>query len=225
MSDVRVAVVDDEPRIRELLELSLVHHGFVVRTAPDGAAALTLVREWMPDLIVLDVMMPKIDGFTLLPMLRRLTEAPIVMLTARGELDDKVAGLTHGADDYVSKPFEIAELIARLHAALRRPRLEVREVLRCGELEIELATREVRREGRRIDLSPLEYDLLVTLARRPGRIYSREELLDLVWGVDADVGPNAVERYISYLRAKIDESFATKLVQTIRGVGYVLRAD
>lgn len=225
MSDVRVAVVDDEPRIRELLELSLVHHGFVVRTAPDGAAALTLVREWMPDLIVLDVMMPKIDGFTLLPMLRRLTEAPIVMLTARGELDDKVAGLTNGADDYVSKPFEIAELIARLHAALRRPRLEVREVLRCGELEIELATREVRREGRRIDLSPLEYDLLVTLARRPGRIYSREELLDLVWGVDADVGPNAVERYISYLRAKIDESFATKLVQTIRGVGYVLRAD
>jgi len=225
VSDVRVAVVDDEPRIRELLELSLVHHGFVVRTAPDGAAALTLVREWMPDLIVLDVMMPKIDGFTLLPMLRRLTEAPIVMLTARGELDDKVAGLTHGADDYVSKPFEIAELIARLHAALRRPRLEVREVLRCGELEIELATREVRREGRRIDLSPLEYDLLVTLARRPGRIYSREELLDLVWGVDADVGPNAVERYISYLRAKIDESFATKLVQTIRGVGYVLRAD
>lgn len=225
MSDVRVAVVDDEPRIRELLELSLVHHGFVVRTAPDGAAALTLVREWAPDLIVLDVMMPKIDGFTLLPMLRRLTEAPIVMLTARGELDDKVAGLTHGADDYVSKPFEIAELIARLHAALRRPRLEVREVLRCGELEIELATREVRREGRRIDLSPLEYDLLVTLARRPGRIYSREELLDLVWGVDADVGPNAVERYISYLRAKIDESFATKLVQTIRGVGYVLRAD
>lgn len=224
MSDVRVAVVDDEPRIRELLELSLVHHGFVVRTAPDGAAALTLVREWAPDLIVLDVMMPKIDGFTLLPMLRRLTEAPIVMLTARGELDDKVAGLTHGADDYVSKPFEIAELIARLHAALRRPRLEVREVLRCGELEIELATREVRREGRRIDLSPLEYDLLVTLARRPGRIYSREELLDLVWGVDADVGPNAVERYISYLRAKIDESFATKLVQTIRGVGYVLRA-
>lgn len=225
MSDVRVAVVDDEPRIRELLELSLVHHGFVVRTAPDGAAALTLVREWMPDLIVLDVMMPKIDGFTLLPMLRRLTEAPIVMLTARGELDDKVAGLTNGADDYVSKPFEIAELIARLHAALRRPRLEVREVLRCGELEIELATREVRREGRRIDLSPLEYDLLVTLARRPGRIYSREELLDLVWGVDADVGPNAVERYISYLRVKIDESFATKLVQTIRGVGYVLRAD
>jgi len=225
VSDVRVAVVDDEPRIRELLELSLVHHGFVVRTAPDGAAALTLVREWMPDLIVLDVMMPKIDGFTLLPMLRRLTEAPIVMLTARGELDDKVAGLTNGADDYVSKPFEIAELIARLHAALRRPRLEVREVLRCGELEIELATREVRREGRRIDLSPLEYDLLVTLARRPGRIYSREELLDLVWGVDADVGPNAVERYISYLRAKIDESFATKLVQTIRGVGYVLRAD
>jgi len=225
VSDVRVAVVDDEPRIRELLELSLVHHGFVVRTAPDGAAALTLVREWMPDLIVLDVMMPKIDGFTLLPMLRRLTEAPIVMLTARGELDDKVAGLTNGADDYVSKPFEIAELIARLHAALRRPRLEVREVLRCGELEIELATREVRREGRRIDLSPLEYDLLVTLARRPGRIYSREELLDLVWGVDADVGPNAVERYISYLRVKIDESFATKLVQTIRGVGYVLRAD
>lgn len=225
MSEVRVAVVDDEPRIRELLELSLVHHGFVVRTAPDGQAALALVREWSPNLIVLDVMMPKIDGFTLLPMLRRLTEAPIVMLTARGELDDRVTGLTHGADDYVSKPFEIAELIARLHAALRRPRLEQRDVLRCGDLEIELSTRDVHRDGKRIECSPLEYDLLVTLAKRPGQIFTREQLLDLVWGVDAEVGPNAVERYVSYLRVKIDERFEKKLLQTIRGVGYTLRAD
>jgi DNA-binding response OmpR family regulator len=221
----RIAVIDDEPRIRELLELALGHGGYEVRSAIDGAAGLTLVREWAPDLIILDVMMPKIDGIALLPMLRRVTDVPIVMLSARGELDDRVAGLTQGADDYLSKPFEISELLAHVEAKLRRPHLERRSTLQYEGLSIDLDEHVVERDGRRIDLSPLEYNLLVTLLRRPKRVFTREELLDLVWGDEKDVGTTAVERYISYLRSKVDDGFARPLIQTVRGAGYTLRAD
>jgi DNA-binding response OmpR family regulator len=221
----RIAVIDDEPRIRELLELALGHGGYEVRSAIDGAAGLTLVREWAPDLIILDVMMPKIDGIALLPMLRRVTDVPIVMLSARGELDDRVAGLTHGADDYLSKPFEISELLAHVEAKLRRPHLERRSTLQYEGLSVDLDEHVVERDGRRIELSPLEYNLLLTLLRRPKRVFTREELLDLVWGDEKDVGTTAVERYISYLRGKIDGGFARPLIQTVRGAGYTLRAD
>jgi DNA-binding response OmpR family regulator len=221
----RVAVVDDERRIREMLELSLRHHGYDVRSAPDGQAALALVREWEPDVIILDVMMPKLDGITLLPMLRRITDAPVIMLSAKGELEDRVEGLTQGADDYLSKPFELSELLAHMEAKLRRPRLEHPSVLRYDGLIIDLETHVVEREGRRLDLSPLEYKLLVTLMRRPKRVFTREELLDLVWGDETDVTPAAVERYISYLRAKVDEGFENRLIQTVRGVGYTVRTD
>ncbi len=221
----RVAVIDDERRIRELLELTLAHHGYTVQSAPDGPSGLDLVREWEPDIIILDVMMPKVSGIELLPMLRRQTDAPIVMLSARGEIDSKVEGLAHGADDYLSKPFEMAELLAHLQAKLRRPHLEGRRVLGYDDLTIDLDKHEVMRAETRIDLSPLEYDLLVTLLRRPRRVFSRDELLDLVWGEDKEVGTNAVERYISYLRAKIDEGRARPLIHTVRGAGYTLRAD
>ncbi len=221
----RVAVIDDERRIRELLELTLAHHGYAVQSAPDGPAGLELVREWEPDIIILDVMMPKVTGIELLPMLRRQTDAPIVMLSARGEVDSKVEGLAHGADDYLSKPFEMAELLAHLQAKLRRPHLEGRRVLGYDDLTIDLDKHEVVRGGKRIDLSPLEYDLLVTLLRRPRRVFSRDELLDLVWGEDKEVGTNAVERYISYLRSKIDDGQARPLIHTVRGAGYTLRAD
>ncbi|HEY8312615.1 MAG TPA: response regulator transcription factor [Candidatus Baltobacteraceae bacterium] len=221
----RIAVVDDEPRIRELLELTLGHHGYAVRTAADGLAALALVREWPPDAIVLDVMMPKIDGFALLPMLRRLTDAPIIMLSARGELDDKLQGLTHGADDYLSKPFEVSELVAHLEAKLRRPHLEHRSALAYGDLSVDLDAHIVERGGMRLDLSPLEYGLLVTLLRRPKRVFTRDELLDLVWGHASDAGPNAVERLVSYLRAKVDDGFDVALIRTVRGAGYTLRGD
>jgi DNA-binding response OmpR family regulator len=221
----RIAVIDDEPRIRELLELALGHGGYEVRSAIDGAAGLTLVREWAPDLIILDVTMPKIDGIALLPMLRRVTGVPIVMLSARGELDDRLAGLTHGADDYLSKPFEISELLAHVEAKLRRPHLERRSALQYDGLSVDLDEHVVERDGRRIELSPLEYNLLVTLLRRPKRVFTREELLDLVWGDEKDVGTTAVERYISYLRGKIDGGFARPLIQTVRGAGYTLRAD
>ncbi len=219
----RIAVIDDEPHIRELLSLALGHRGYQVRCAADGAAGLTLVREWLPDLIVLDVMMPKVSGIELLPALRRVTDAPVVMLSARGEVEDKVEGLAHGADDYLSKPFEISELIAHVEAKLRRPHLETRSVLQYEGLTVDLEEHVVERNGRRLDLSPLEYDLLVTLLRRPRRVFTREELLDEVWG-DANVGTGAVERYISYLRGKVNEGFDQPLIQTIRGTGYTLRA-
>ncbi len=219
----RIAVVDDEPHIRDLLSLALGHRGFAVRCAADGTEALELVREWSPDLIVLDVMMPKASGIELLPSLRRITDAPIVMLSARGELEDRVESLAHGADDYISKPFEISELLAHVDAKLRRPHLEKRAALEYEGLSVDLEEHVVERDGRRLDLSPLEYALLVTLMRRPRRVFTREELLDEVWG-DSDVGTGAVERYISYLRGKVDEGFDRPLIQTVRGAGYTIRA-
>ncbi|MHB8147285.1 MAG: response regulator transcription factor [Vulcanimicrobiaceae bacterium] len=221
---MRIAVIDDEPRIRELLELTLAHHGFVVRSAADGQAGLALVKEFEPDLIVLDVMMPKIDGIALLPMLRRVTDAPVIILSAKGELEDRVEGLVHGADDFLSKPFEISELLAHIDAKLRRPHLEQRSGLSVDDLSVDLDEHVVRRNGKQLDLSPREYDLLVTLLRRPRRVFTREELLDLVWGNASEVGPNAVERYISYLRVKVDEGAARQLIHTVRGAGYTLHA-
>jgi DNA-binding response OmpR family regulator len=220
--NARIAVIDDEPNIRDLLTLALQHRGFAVRCAPDAASGLALVRDWSPDLIVLDVMMPQVSGIELLPALRRATDAPVVMLSARGEVEDRVEGLVAGADDYLSKPFEIAELLAHIDAKLRRPHLETRSTLEYEGLSVDLDEHVVERDGRRLDLSPLEYDLLVTLLRRPRRVFTREELLDQVWG-DADVGVGAVERYVSYLRGKVDEGFDRPLIQTIRGAGYTLR--
>jgi DNA-binding response OmpR family regulator len=221
----RVLVVDDERNIRELLEIGLGDEGYEVRTAPDGQAALQIAREWSPDAIVLDVMLPKIDGIALLPMFRKLTEAPILMLSAKSETGDKIAGLHSGADDYVAKPFEMAELTARLETALRRPKLAQPQVIRFSDLEINLETRVATRGQRRISLSAREYDLLVALVRNPNRVFSRDQLLDQVWGTERFVGPGAVETYISYLRAKIDHGFPKRLIHTHRGVGYSLREE
>jgi DNA-binding response OmpR family regulator len=219
----RVLVVDDERHIRELLEIGLGDEGYEVRSAPDGQVGLQICREWNPDAIVLDVMLPKIDGLALLPMFRKLTEAPILMLSAKGDVTDKITGLSRGADDYVSKPFELAELQARLETALRRPRLAQPQTLRYSDLEVNLETRQVTRAGKNISLSAREYDLLITLLRNPNRVFTRDQLLDQVWGTDRFVGPGAVETYISYLRAKVDQGFATRLIQTHRGAGYSLR--
>lgn len=221
----RVLVVDDEAAIRELLEYGLGQAGFNVRAVGDAPTALDAVRTWTPEAIVLDVMLPDIDGFALLPMLRRLTDAPIVMLSARTETSDKVTGLSRGADDYVGKPFELEELIARLQSALRRPRMEARESYRYGDLTVDVGRRTAFRGNRRVELSTREFDLLLTLVRNPEHVFTRSDLLDLVWGVDRDVVPNTVETYISYVRAKIDSGESVKLIQTLRGVGYVMRAN
>lgn len=221
----RVLVVDDEQSLRELLEIGLYRAGFDVRTADGPAAALAAIREWQPEALVLDVTMPMIDGVSLIPLVRRLSHAPILLLTARGSMQDRIAGLKSGADDYIVKPFELEELSERLRAALRRPYLESGEQLRYSDLVLDLGERSARRAGRAIDLSTREFDLAVALMRRPRRVFSREELMDLVWGQDADVSRGTVDSYISYLRAKIDVPPSRPLIHTIRGVGYSMREE
>jgi DNA-binding response OmpR family regulator len=221
----RVLVIDDEADMRELLEYGLGCAGFDVRTAPDGRAALHVMQQWTPEAVVLDVMLPGIDGFALLPALRRVTDVPIIMLTARFQTSDKVDGFFRGADDYMAKPFEMDELVARLHARLRRPHLESRETLSYADIVIDLSSRSVVRANRPIELSAREFDLLVTLMRNAERVLSRDQLLDLVWGQDRDVAPATVETYISYLRSKIERPGEATLIQTIRGVGYSLRPE
>jgi DNA-binding response OmpR family regulator len=221
----RILVVDDEPNLREMLEIGLTQHGFSVQLASDGPAALAAIRDWRPDAIVLDVMMPKIDGISLLPMLRRITEAPVVMLSAKVEIESRLAGLANGADDYLAKPFELRELALRLHTRLRRPQLARPERLAVEDLEMDLQTRTVARAGNPIELSAREFDLLAVLMRQPGRVFTRDQLIDLAWGEDVAVAPNAVETYISYLRSKLERPQLAKLIHTIRRVGYTLRAD
>ncbi len=219
----RVLAVDDESSIREFMAVALEREGFAVRTAADGAVALEVVRGWNPECVLLDIMMPKIDGIALLPMLRRLTEAPIILVTARGDVRDRIDGLAAGADDYIAKPFDVDELVARLRSALRRPSLRTVSVLRYEDLDIDLETRTVLRGQREVPTTAREFDLLATLARRPKRVFTRVELLDLVWGDESEVAASTVETYISYLRAKVDGAGDTPLIQTVRGVGYTLR--
>ncbi|HTJ27509.1 MAG TPA: response regulator transcription factor [Candidatus Limnocylindria bacterium] len=220
----RVLVVDDETAMRDMLDFGLTRAGLLVKGAGDGTHALEIVRTWSPDLIVLDIMLPGMDGFELLPALRRVTEIPILVLSAKTETDEKITGLSRGADDYIAKPFELPELIARIHTALRRPRMGRREILRYRDLSVDVERRAAFRGTRRISLSTREFDLLVTLLQQPERVFTRAQLLDLVWGFQRDVYPNTLETYISYLRAKIDSGESTKLIKTLRGVGYQLSA-
>jgi two-component system, OmpR family, response regulator MprA len=218
----RVLVVDDERAIREMLAINLEHRGFEVRSTADGCAALAETRAWRPDAILLDAVLPKIDGITLLAELRRITEAPILMVTGRNALADRVAGLQRGADDYIGKPFEMAELLARIDRSLSRPHLSHPEVISYANVEVDIKTRTVRRAGRIIEFTALEYDLFLLLVRHPRRVFTRDQLLDLVWGVDSTVGMTSPERYISYVRNKIDRGFSARLIHTVHGVGYSL---
>lgn len=219
----RILVVDDEKHIRELLEFALNEAGFEIACACDGSAALQAIGDAPWDAIICDVMMPKIDGIALIPLIRRYTEAPILILSAKGDVDDRITGLRLGADDYIAKPFSVDELIVRLQAALRRPQLAEPTHLHYEDLDVDLKTRLVRRSSREIDLSAREFSLLVTLLRSPQQVFSRDQLLACVWGVDRDVKPGSVETYISYLRSKIDHTAERRLIQTVRGVGYSLR--
>ncbi len=231
--EARLLVVDDEPNIRELLATSLRFAGFEIHVAADGATALRLAREVDPDLVLLDVMLPDMDGFT---VTRRMREGghhvPVLFLTARDDTADKVTGLTVGGDDYVTKPFSLEEVIARIRAVLRRTRDAADDdgsVLRFADLELDEDTHEVRRAGREIDLSPTEFKLLRYLMLNPNRVLSKAQILDHVWQYDFQGEANIVESYISYLRRKIDvppapgEPAPVPLIQTKRGVGYLLR--
>jgi DNA-binding response OmpR family regulator len=223
MPNSRVAVIDDDRMVREMLELGLSREGYEVRTASDGHAALDLIRVFDPEVIVLDIMMPRIDGITLLPMLREISQAPILMLTAKGGTDDKVKSLSAGADDYLVKPFVFEELIARLHAKLRRPQLIEESVLRWRDVSINPATREAWRGRDALEFTQREFDLLQVFMRDPRRVFSKDHLLEIVWGHDFEGGPNIVETYISYLRAKIDRPGEPgSFIRTVRGVGYGL---
>jgi len=221
----RVLVIDDERPMRDMLQMGLERHGYAVRTLPDGRGVEAAVNEWQPDAIVLDVMLPFADGFMLLPVLRRQTQAPIIMLTAKGALDDKLTGLNLGADDYMPKPFAFPELVGRLEACMRRPHIAAPEMLRFADLVVDLKTREVRRGERRIELTNKEFKLLVVLMREPRRVFGKEELLRLVWGEDFEGEVGNVETYISYVRTKIDEVGQHSLIHTIRGAGYSLRGE
>jgi len=223
VTTARVAVIDDDRMVREMLELGLSREGYEVQSAADGVAALDLVRRFDPEVIVLDIMMPKIDGIALLPKLREITHAPILMLTAKGGTEDKVQSLTAGADDYLVKPFVFEELIARLQAKLRRPQLIEENVLRWRDLALNPQTRELWRGRESIDLTQREFDLLSVFMREPRRVFSKDHLLEIVWGHDFEGGPNIVETYISYLRAKIDRPGERgSFIRTVRGVGYGL---
>jgi DNA-binding response OmpR family regulator len=220
----RIAVIDDEEDIRSLLSWELKSAGFEVRTAPDGPSGLDAVKDWDPSLILLDVMMPQIDGISLLPRLRSLTQAPIFVLSAKGEIGDKVLGLERGADQYIAKPFETPELIARIRSALRRPQLDAPEILSRSDVEMDLRGRRVRRGNRSLILTTREFALLETFMRHPRRVFSKDDLIDLVWGYDSEVSQNCVETYISYLRGKLNQPHEEALIVTVRGIGYALRA-
>ena len=224
--EARLLVVEDEPNIRELLATSLRFAGFEVATAGDGRSAIAAAAQHDPDLLVLDVMLPDMDGFEVTRKLREAgRRAPIVFVTARGSVDDKIKGLTVGGDDYVTKPFSLEEVIARIRAVLRRTKGEVDDsaVLRFEDLELDEDSHEVRRAGRVVETSPTEFKLLRYLMLNPNRVLSKSQILDHVWDYDFRGESGIVESYISYLRRKIDTAGQPALIHTKRGVGYVLR--
>ena len=230
--NARLLIVDDEPTIRELLATSLRFAGFDVSTAADGRGALQAAADDAPDLVVLDVMLPDLDGFAVTQRLReRGQHAPVLFLTARDGTADKVAGLTVGGDDYVTKPFSLEEVVARIKAILRRtaPDDPDSAVLRYADLELDDDSHEVRRAGRTVDLSPTEFKLLRYLMTNAGRVLSKTQILDHVWEYSWGGDANIVESYISYLRRKVDRDAdghpLPPLIHTKRGVGYLLRED
>ncbi|BBC97079.1 response regulator transcription factor [Streptomyces griseofuscus] len=226
---LRVLVVDDDPDLAEVLTGALRYEGWQVRAAGDGAAALAAARELAPDAVVLDVMLPDMDGFT---VLRRLHETQpevcVLFLTARDAVEDRIAGLTAGGDDYVTKPFSLEEVVARLRGLLRRagmarrPEPEEDPGLVVGDLVMDEDAREVTRAGELIELSPTEFELLRFLMRNPRRVLSKAQILDRVWSYDFGGRAHVVELYISYLRKKIDVG-REPMIHTVRGAGYVLK--
>ena len=225
--NLKVLVVDDEPNIVELLTVSLKFQGFEVETANSGPAAIELAHSWKPDAYILDVMMPEMDGFELLSKLRAEgLDAPVLFLTAKDAVEDRIHGLTIGADDYVTKPFSLEEVITRLRVILRRGNVSEDSnedsTLRYADLTLNDDTHEVTKAGEIVELSPTEFNLLRYLMQNREVVLSKSKILDNVWHYDFGGDGNVVESYISYLRRKIDTG-DTPLIHTVRGVGYVLR--
>ena len=220
----RVLVVDDDRSVAEMLRRNLAYEGFAVDVALDGTAALDLTRDRQPELIVLDRMLPGLDGLEVLRRLRAAGDAtPVLMLTARDSVDDRVAGLEGGADDYLVKPFAFRELLARIHALLRRGHGETHEVLRFADVTLDTGTRLAQRAGETIELSTTEYELLAYFMRHPNQVLTRPQLMERVWGYDFAGESNVLEVYVGYLRRKLEDGGRPRLIQTVRGAGYVLR--
>jgi two-component system, OmpR family, response regulator MprA len=219
-----ILIVEDDRSVAEMLRRNFAYEGFRVDVAGDGQAGIERARDRGYDLIVLDVMLPALDGFEVLRRIRQAgDQTPVLMLTARDAVDDRVAGLQGGADDYLVKPFAFKELLARVDVLLRRQRNEDREVLRFADLGLDTGSRQAIRGGRAIDLSTTEYELLAYLMRHPNQVLPRDRIVERVWGYDFEGESNVLEVYVGYLRRKLEEGGEPRLIQTVRGAGYVLR--
>jgi two-component system response regulator MprA len=225
MSDpARILVIDDDPKIRSVVRRGLVYEGFRVVDAGTGEEGLDKARDQTPDLVVLDVMLPGIDGLEVCRRLRGAgDEVAILMLTARDEVKDRVEGLETGADDYLVKPFSFEELLARVRALLRRRPTQSGEVLRFGDLELDVDAQEASRAGRSITLTTTEFNLLLLLMRHPRKVMTRDVIMDRVWSYDFGGESNVLEVYVRYLRNKLEASGEARLIHTVRGSGYVLK--
>ena len=219
----RILVVDDEETYVELLALGLENAGFKVVVARDGREAIATAEATRPHLVILDWMLPGLDGLQVCRTLRARGDTPILMLSARGDVEDRVEGLDNGADDYLAKPFKFKELLARVRAQLRRSGVSVHRILRAGDLTLNRDTREVTRAARHISLSPREFELLELLVSRPRQVFTREAILNRVWGFDFGGDTNIIDAYVRLLREKLDDHDRS-LIQTVRGVGFTLRA-
>ncbi len=223
---MRILVVEDEPGVAHFVRQGLTEAGHAVDVARDGREGLEFALAAEYDVIVLDIMLPRLNGLDLLREIRRRGgEAPVLLLTARDAIDDRVKGLDAGADDYLVKPFAFPELLARIRALLRRPPLQAGSVLRVGDLEMDLAARKVIRGGKSIELTPREFSLLEFLMRHPNQVLTRTQIAEHVWNFDFYNESNVVDVYIGYLRRKIDRGFSSPLIHTVRGVGYLLKAE
>lgn len=220
----RILVIDDEPDIADFVRRGLIYKGFGVDVAHDGSTGLDLARDLEPDLIILDIMLPDIDGVEVCRRLRAAGPVPIIMVTARDAVPDRVNGLDAGADDYVTKPFAFEELLARVRAAFRRQAPAGQEVIKVGDLLIKPSSREVTRAGRRIDLTTREYELLEFLARHQGQVLAKELIFSRVWGYDLMLESDAIKVYVRYLRRKLNAEGETDLIHSVRGIGYMLKA-
>lgn len=228
LANPKILVVEDEPNQVELIEFNLNSEGYEVVVARDGEEALNLAEEENPDLILLDWMLPKVSGIEVCRQLRRskiTREIPIVMLTARSEESDKIRGLDIGADDYITKPYSIKELLARVRAGMRRPSASViSDQLIVGNIVVDLQKHIVAIDGLQVNLGPTEYRLLVTLMQSPERVFSREQLLDHVWGISANVDTRTVDVHVGRLRKVIEVGANKNIIRTVRGFGYALKA-
>lgn len=220
-----ILVVDDEPKITDFLRRGLAYEGFRVRTAHDGESGLRAALDEPPDLVVLDIMLPGISGLEVCRRLREASDVPILMLTARDAISDRVAGLDTGADDYLVKPFALEELLARIRALLRRHGKGGEQELRFADLVMDLKMRQVQRVGQRIELSSKEFDLLEFFLRHPRQVLTRDMIYEAVWSYDFGGESNIIEVYVRYLRTKLEAGGKSRLLQTVRGVGYALREE